>query len=577
LVRQARRIEIVLEELPLDDDATYELFQAGRTAGIFQFESAGMRELLRKFKPTQFEHLIALNALYRPGPLGSGMIDDFIKRKDGKVKVNYPLPQLEPILRETFGVIVYQEQVMRIASTLGGFSLGEADILRKSMGKKKKELMGQQEAKFIAGCQERGIAKPKAQQIFALMEQFAGYGFNKSHSTAYALVAYQTAYLKAHYPVEFMAALLTSEKESTDKVVQYINECKEMGIPVLPPDVNTSASEFSVVEGTVRFGLSAVKNVGGKAVEAILAARAAAGPFNSFTDFCERIDMHQVNKRVVESLIKCGAFDGLGLARARLLAGLDKVMELATRRQLEQLHGQGNLFGDQLAPAAEVDQRILPEVPEWPEDQRLGYEKETLGYYVSGHPLARHRQRILQFADLTVSELSEVKSGKEVVVGGLLSAVKPRRTRDGQRMAIAQLEDMHGVVEVIVVPAVYAQASERLVTDEPILIRGKVSIEERGVRLIAAEFVPLQAADERFARKLRVTIPIAQVSKELIFELSELFKRHPGDSEILLLLIDPERFEVEVQPNFLFKVQPNPELRAGIERLLGAGTVSYAV
>ena len=574
LVRKSKDPTLELEALALEDAETYNLFQAGRTAGIFQFESAGMRELLRKFKPSVFEHLIALNALYRPGPLGSGMIDDFIKRKDGKVKVSYPLPQLEPILNETFGVIVYQEQVMRIASTLAGFSLGEADILRRAMGKKKKELMADQATKFLAGCQQRGIPQAKAQQIFDLMEQFAGYGFNKSHSTAYALVAYYTAYLKNHYPVEFMAALLTSEKESTDKVVQYINECKEMGIAVLPPDVNTSESEFSVVEGTVRFGLSAVKNVGVKAVESILLARNSAGPFHSFIDFCERVDPHQVNKRVVESLIKCGAFDGLGLTRARLMAGVDRALELAARRQLELQHGQGNLFGDQVAPAAEADARILPELPEWPEEERLAYEKETLGYYVSGHPLTRYQDEIARFADVTVSELGEIKGGKEVTVGGILTAIKPRRTRAGERMAIAQFEDMNGLVEVVILPAVYAQCSAGLSTDEPLLVRGRVVVEESGVRLKANEFITLEQAAERFARKLWINIPL-EVSKDSIFELSELVKKHPGETEVLFRLIDPERFEVEVQPHFLFKVQPGPELRASIERLFGSGAVSY--
>ncbi|MGH9389704.1 MAG: DNA polymerase III subunit alpha, partial [Vicinamibacteria bacterium] len=381
---------IDLDTLPVDDKRTYELFSRGETFGVFQFESEGMRDILKRFKPEKLSDLTALNALYRPGPIRSGMIDDFIDRKLGKVSVRYELPLLKPILEDTLGVIVYQEQVMQIASALAGFTLGEADILRRAMGKKKAEVMQAQREKFIQGAAATRIPEKKAAKIFDLMEHFAGYGFNRSHSAAYALVAYQTGYLKANYPVYFMAALLTSEKMNTDKVVQYLNACRDMGIQVLPPDINESELDFAVVKDKIRFGLGAVKNVGESAIESMLQARGKIGSFRSLVDLTEEVDLRLVNKRVLESLVKSGSFDSLGVLRSQLAAVIDRALDAGQQLQRERESGQGSLlglFGDNAALRRNPELERYPELPEWSQTERLAHEKATLGFFLSGHPL----------------------------------------------------------------------------------------------------------------------------------------------------------------------------------------------
>src|SRR5712664_3000990 len=386
MVQQNRGMALELDRLPLDDAETYKLFARGDTTAIFQFESHGMRDILRRYQPTRLEDLTALNALYRPGPIQGGMIDDFINRKQGKKKVSYDLPELKEILEETYGVIVYQEQVMQIANRLAGFTLGEADILRGAMGKKNREEMAAQREKFLAGCALRKVPAKKAEKIFDLMAEFAGYGFNKSHSCAYALLAYQTAYLKTHYPVEFMAALLTSETGNTEKVVKYINEARGMGITALPPDVNSSDLDFTPVGEAIRFGLRAIKNVGENTVKGILDARAELGRFTSIYQFCDHIDTRLLNKRVLESLIKSGAMDTLGARRSQIFAVIDRAMERAQRQQRARTSGQHGLFGGASATAPPPDDP-LPDLEEWPEHEMLASEFSTLGFYISGHPL----------------------------------------------------------------------------------------------------------------------------------------------------------------------------------------------
>ncbi|MXX11119.1 MAG: DNA polymerase III subunit alpha, partial [Nitrospira sp. SB0667_bin_9] len=409
MVNQAPGARLDIERLPLNDAGTYALLASGKTSGIFQLESSGMRNLLVRIKPEGFEDLIAILALYRPGPLESGMVDDFIKRKRDPSKIAYDPPALEPILKDTYGVMVYQEQVMAIANLMAGFSLGQADLLRRAMGKKKPEEMAKQKELFLQGAKAKGFTEKKAETIFDQMAYFAGYGFNKSHSAAYALVTFQTAYLKAHHPTEFMAALLTSEMGNTDKMVGYFTECRERGIPILPPDVNESQKNFTIVEGGIRFGMAAIKNVGGSAIESIIASREAEGPFSSFFDFCCRIDLHKVNKRVIEGLIKVGAFDSMGAKRAQLTAITEQTLDAANAIQKERALGQTSLFeiGETDGSNPDALTRPLPSIDEWQQTQILKFERELTGFYITAHPLAQHAEAIRLLSTHNTATLHE--------------------------------------------------------------------------------------------------------------------------------------------------------------------------
>src|SRR5438477_1193484 len=435
LIAQTRGQKLDLPSLPLDDDETYQkVFYKGLTSGVFQFESHGMRDVLRRYQPNSIEDLTALNALYRPGPIQGGMIDDFIDRKHGRKRIEYELPELKEILEETLGVIVYQEQVMQIANKLAGYSLGEADLLRRAMGKKKAEEMAQQRERFVRGATERGFPAKKVEKLFDLMEQFAGYGFNKSHSAAYALLAYHTAYLKTHFPVEFMAALLTSVTGSTDDVVKYINECREMGIAVEAPDINVSDANFTPHGSAIRFGLAAVKNVGHNAIESIIAGRTKLGRFNSIYEFCEKVDLRLLNKRVLESLIKSGAMDSLG-RRAQLMAVLDRAMDHAQKTQRDAESGQHGLFGVFQQDAEHPQESRLPETPDWDEHTRLSNEKEILGFFITGHPLERYREKLEDLRALSTAELAAMKSstGKDenLTTAGIITNLRVLKSKRG--------------------------------------------------------------------------------------------------------------------------------------------------
>ncbi|MDQ6760950.1 MAG: DNA polymerase III subunit alpha, partial [Acidobacteriota bacterium] len=457
LIERQTGDKIVTEELPLDDAPTYEIFSKGFTSGVFQFESRGMRDILRKYQPTRIEDLCALNALYRPGPIQGGMVDDFIDRKHGRKQVSYDFPELKAILEETYGVIVYQEQVMQISNSLAGYSLGDADILRRAMGKKKLDEMANQRVRFIQGAREKGFPQKKIEKIFDLMEQFAGYGFNKSHSAAYAYLAYVTAYLKAHYPLEFLSALLTSETGNTAKIVKYINECREMGIAVMPPDVNSSLRDFtpartghtavgSAARG-IRFGLCAVRNLGAGASDCIFAAREAGGPFLSLYDFCERVDMGAVNRRVVESLIKSGAMDNLGGNRAQMFAVIDSAIESGQRVWKDRQSGQSGLFGGMFGNAFVDEARSehpLPKLPDWTPQQRLAGEKEMLGIYVTGHPLDEYPDKVAELATHTTEGLETLDRGTEVALCCILTGIQRKRNKDGKVYAAMQIEDRLG-------------------------------------------------------------------------------------------------------------------------------------
>jgi len=612
-IKRTTGVDLDITALPLDDAKTYQIFQDGQTYGIFQFESSGMRDILRKAKPQILEDLIALNALYRPGPLRSGMVDDFIARKAGKVEIKYELPQLEPILRETYGVIAYQEQVMGIARVLGGFTLGEADILRRAMGKKNPEVMAKQRGSFVEGAKRNGIPEKKAGPIFDLMEHFAGYGFPKAHATAYALLAYQTAYLKANYPWHFAAALLTIEAPNTDKLALYLGECRDRGIPVLPPDINQSQLRFTVEPGRgVRFGLTAIKNVGDGAIESLLDVRKKHGRITSLVALSEDLDLRLVNKRVFESLTKAGAFDSLakvpayeGLPatalRPRLLAAVDAACEHGARFQRDRDEGQAQLFGafdpqdDSAGDAASGGASaglLLPEAPPWTDTERLAFEKETLGLYLSGHPIDRYSTDLREFGARPTSELADAPTvappqeawgpgGRKPMeadtsIGGIVATIRQLKTRKGDRMAVFTLEDAQGGVEVIAFPEVFQRSASLIEGGTLVLVRGKLERDDESVRILATEIAPIEQVRERLTREvaIRVTAP----ADRGVFEaLGEIFSRHRGDRRVSFEMELPAvsgRLRVKADVSSQIRVRPSSSLIAEVEQVVGAGAVS---
>ncbi|MBI2341953.1 MAG: DNA polymerase III subunit alpha, partial [Deltaproteobacteria bacterium] len=511
MIKKRHAAEINLSKLQLNDKLVYKRLSEGETPGIFQLESSGMTDLVMKLKPTCFEDIVALVALFRPGPLGSGMVEDFINRKHGRTKIEYELPQLAPILKETYGVIVYQEQVMQIASALAGFTLGDADLLRRAMGKKKAEDMALQRTRFLEGCAKNRLPAKKAEKIFDLMAEFAGYGFNKSHSAAYALIAYQTAFLRYKYPTEFMASLLTSEMGNTDKLLFYMNACREDGIKVLPPDVNESLVTFTVTgEKEIRFGMAAVKNVGEAAVEAIISVRNGGGNFTSLDDFCARVDSRKVNKRVVESLIKCGAFDSLGVHRAELLATSDVAMARAVGIQRDREIGQTGLFDS--VPEAGKDTgagRIDGMIP-WSEHELLQFEKEALGFYISGHPLAQFESIMKLYATASTDVLAEKGDGNEVRIGGVAASLREITTKKGDRMGFVTLEDLKGMADVIVFPELYQKSIQYIKSDQPLFIIGTLDIDEERAKIIAREIFPISEVPAKLTKTVHFKLAASE-------------------------------------------------------------------
>jgi DNA polymerase III subunit alpha len=564
-IEQNRGVELDLNHLSLDDPETYKLFGRGDTTAIFQFESHGMRDILRRYQPSRIEDLTALNALYRPGPIQGGMIDDFINRKTGKTKVSFELPQLKDILEETYGVILYQEQVMQIANRLASFSLGEADILRRAMGKKKKEEMAAQRAKFLDGCAKNKIPAKKAERIFDLMEEFAGYGFNKSHSCAYALLAYQTAYLKTHYPVEFMAALLTSESGSTEKIVKYINEARGMGISILPPDVNESDLYFTPVGESIRFGLAAIKNVGENTAKAIRESRLVHGRFKSLYDFCERIESRFLNKRVFESLIKSGAMDSLG-PREGLLASVDDALAALQRASRIRESGQHGLFGTATAPAPIPFE--LREAALWSEEERLASEYAMLGFYVSGHPLEKYASRLEEWKVVSLGEVDDQRNGKEIAVAALIVGVRPMRSRKGARWAIYTLQDMTGVQELLAFPESFAKAESILKPGIPLLLKARVQVEEAGTRLSLQEARRLDEIAERAKEnEFRVRLELQSLGEDTMEQLEELFASAPGVTPVIFELVAADGSVAIV--NSQQRVRVSPELAEKVLTIQG--------
>jgi DNA polymerase-3 subunit alpha len=573
LIASTRGEKLDIEALPLDDPAAYELLGKGLTAGVFQFESRGMTDILRRVKPQRLADLTALNALYRPGPIQGGMIDDYIARRSGKRKVTYDAPQLQEVLEETYGVIVYQEQVMQILNKVAGFSLGEADVVRRAMGKKKIEVMVANKEKFLEGARKNNVSAAKAQKLWDLVEQFAGYGFNKSHSAAYALVAYHTAYLKTHYPVEFMSALLTSEIGNGDKLTRYLAECKDMGISILPPDVNSSDLAFTPDGQAIRFGLTAIKNVGTLAIESVLAARRKLGRFDNLMDFCENVDLRLLNKRVLESLIRAGAFDSVGAHRAQLLAVLDRAMELGQKRQREAESGQHGLFmgGADAPPPPPFE---LPGVPEWTEAERLMAEKEVLGFYVTGHPLEKFMQRLGTLTRHDTSSIEEMAHEAPVTLAGILRGLRVKPSKKGDLWASAQLEDLRGSADLLVFPKVYQQLQGVLKPDTALLIKGRVRHEEnQKPRVVVNEARPLEAAVNGAKAQLRIRINLAALSEVYLDELANIFAAYPGESPVVFELVRPGDFVARMQSRAPRGVKADDELLDRLRTLCGDNAI----
>jgi DNA polymerase-3 subunit alpha len=573
LIEKRHGVKLVLEDLPLEDPKAYEIFSRAFTSGVFQFESPGMRDILRRYQPTRIEDLTALNALYRPGPIQGGMLDDFIERKHGRKAIVYDLPALKEILSETYGVILYQEQVMQIASSLAGYSLGEADILRRAMGKKKADEMASQRARFIKGALERGFPQRKIEKIFDLMEQFAGYGFNKSHSAAYAYLAFVTAYLKAHYPVDFMAALLTSETGNPAKIAKYINECREMGITVLPPDVNSSDWSFTPVGEAIRFGLGAVKNLGPSAVEAIRVAREESGRFHSIYQFCELVDLGSINRRMIESLIRAGAMDSFEGSRAQLFVAVEGAMEAGQAAQRARLSGQEGLFGDVFGGDHPHVEKPLPAIPDWTLREKLQGEKEMLGFYVTGHPLDDYADKIRELASHDSGNLEGLAKGADVAMCGMITGIQRKRNREQKPWAAMVLEDRTGAVEALVFTTSYERLAPILVEDQAVLVRAQVLPEENAPPKISIQdMTPLDVARVPLPSLISIRVWLGRNGDtDRARSLNELFQSKPGETQVRLRLESARDFTVIL--DVPVKVRPDREFQASIERICGADAI----
>jgi DNA polymerase-3 subunit alpha len=596
MVKRTRGIDVPIEHLPLDDAKTYDLLNKANTLGVFQLESGGMRDLCRKFQISSLEHITALVALYRPGPMD--LIPEFIRRRHGEVQIEYEHPLLEPIARETYGILIYQEQVMQAAQVLAGFTLGCADLLRRAMGKKKPEEMAKQRAIFVRGCKERNhILEPKANQIFDLLEKFAGYGFNKSHAAAYAMVAYQTAYLKANYPVEFFCAMMTNDMADTAQLGQYIAEARGMGIEVLGPDVNESDVHFAPArtlpaaapmagEGsgrqpesdaggerqTIRFGLAAIKGVGEVAVETTLKARSEGGRFVSLANLCERVDSRSVNRKVMEALIKCGACDGFGQTRATLFAQMDHTLARAASITADRQRGQSSLFGA-LEETASAGPESLSDLPEWPQHELLAHEKELLGFYVTGHPLAPYAPILEKYALANTAALAQLPNRSLTRIGGLIAAVQNGISKkSGKPYSLVTLEDLEGSVQVLCINENYERYRELLTPNRAILVIGEVNTGDEKPKIFPQEILPLEEAPRRFTKQVHLRLHTAHVQPEHLERVRQLTAAHPGKCPLFLCFVRPTGDVVFVEAHERFFVTPSRELQQAAEDLLGKET-----
>ncbi len=586
-----RRIEI--EKIPFDDAKTFDLLNKANTIGVFQLESQGMRDLCRRIGVDSIDVIIALIALFRPGPMN--MLDDYVNRKHGKVKVAYDHPLLEPILKETFGVFVYQEQVMQATNVLAGYSLGGADVLRRAMGKKKPEEMEKQREVFIKGCHERHkIPRAKAERIFETLAKFAGYGFNKSHSAAYGVVSYQTAWLKANYPIEFMAALLSNELANTDKIQLFINECRHMGIEVLPPDINESGVRFTVVcssarpgritddgaAGTaattpakgIRFGLAAIKNVGEVAVQNMIAVRDAGGGFKSFDEFCQRVDLRVVNRKVLECLVKCGAFDSLGRPRAQVFTEIEYQMNRATSVQRDKERGQAALFDVEPVHARKQATGKAAEV-EWSQSEMLAFEKELLGFYVTGHPLTQYAEILRRYELASSAHLAQLQDGQRTRIGGIVTKLQLKTTRQGKAMAIATVEDLDGAVEVLVFPETYARCAMNLRADSAIFVCGAANLREDKPKIVADQIIPLTEVPKLFTKAVHIRLSAATAEDSVLTRVHDVLRQHKGNVPVMFCFIYPDGRLVFLEAHETFSVTPTEKLVHELETILGEETV----
>lgn len=584
LVEETHDVEIDIDNIPLDDEDTFELFQRGDTVSIFQFESTGMREWLRKLKPTEIDDLIAMNALYRPGPMEN--IPTYIARKHGREEVEYPHPLLEDILKPTYGIAVFQEQVMQMARELAGFSLGEADILRRAMGKKKEKLMRKQREKFVAGCKEENdIDEDEANELFDIINEFAGYGFNKSHSAAYSLVAYQTAYLKAHYPSEFMAAAMTNEMGNTDKLSKVLEEARSMDLEVLPPSINDSKSYFTVQDGKIRFGLAAIKNAGEKAIDKIIEAREEHGPFETIFDVTKNMDLGTVNKRTLEALGQAGALDGLEGHRGQLIESVGMAVEEGQRYQTEQMRNQTNMFGEGQS-GFEADPS-LPSTDSWPKSKRLKHEHEVLGFYVSGHPLDEYHAEAEAFATARFGEPDQLEQVIEQAAGGdgrnrgpvrtfcgIITEVNRNTTRSGKPIAFATIEDFTGQGEMVCFSSVLDRIQPYLEVDNVVLVKGNVEVRGGTVKVIAKDVIPMWKVREQMVQEVVLHVDLDQVMPKELQEFKSLCERTTGNCTLYFDVDAPELRGRERLRSRSYVIEPTAEFMKGAQRIFGADNIA---
>lgn len=577
LIKKTRGECIDIEKIPFDDKSTYELLSRGDTIGVFQLESTGMRELIRKIGMNRIEDLIAMIALYRPGPMN--MLQSYVDRKSGRAPVLYDHDLMKPILEETYGIMVYQEQVQQAANVLAGYSLGEADILRRAMGKKKIEVMQQQRMKFIEGCAKcNRIPADKAGEIFDRMAEFAGYGFNKAHSAGYAIISYQTAYLKANYTAEFMAALLSSEIGNSDKLPLFINEAKNIHLEILPPNVNTSSARFTPSGNSIYFGLAGIKNVGESAAEIISTEREKNGPFKNILDFCTRIDGQLVNKKVLESLARSGAFDCLNMHRARILNGLDFAISRAAEALHDKKIGQGNLFDlmENSHVSSSVDE--IPDCEPWSENEQLAAEKELLGIYMSGHPLTQCQSLLEKYPLSTIQSIEHLKNGSVTRIGGIISSIKKTiKKSSGQPMAILQVEDTSGSIEVMVWPEQYATYGSCIEADKALLVCGEVMMKDERCQFVADEIYRLEEAPQFFAKTFHIHLPSTSLDDTKLEEIKQILKMHPGTTDVVICLLFPGGEKVFVAADRSFNVLADDKLINQIQNIAGESSVYVTV
>ncbi len=579
IIKRIQKKDLDWSAIPLNDAKTFEQLSKAQSIGVFQLESSGMRDILQKLRPDKFEDLIAILALYRPGPIGSGMVDEFIKRKHGQIPIAYDHPLLEAILKDTYGIIVFQEQIMKIVNILAGFSLGKSDMLRRAISKKKEEIIQEAREDFVSGCATNKIDKKIADKIFNFIVHFAGYGFNKSHSAAYALISYRTAYLKANYTVEFMTALLSSEKDNTDKVVLYIDEAKRMGLQVLPPDVNESFPQFTVVGAdTIRFGLSAVKNVGQTAIDAIIQGRIKQKSFKSFHDLTEHVDLRVVNRKVLESLIKCGAFDTMGVFRSRLFAVLEQALSAAGEVQKDRESGQRSFF-DTLGGEGTFKKNFeFPDIPEWTDSERLLHEKEMLGFYVTGHPLDRYKKELKSYSTVSTATMGNRRDGEEILIGGLVSKLKFTQTKkNNEKMAIVTIEDLDGSVDALIFPRSFKEFGHHLIKDAILFFKGNLDKKEQTPKILVNEITPISEVHKKFTRSILVKFAAASAQENLLKNLQEVLSKYPGTIPVYLEFLDKNNTRSQMLVDRSLFVKPGEELVQSLQKVVGEEAVSLRI